>query len=134
METEKPIILFDGVCNFCNSSVDFVIARDPKGIFRLGALQSEEAKPYLEKYEIDPDDLSSMALIEDGKLYRRSTAALSIARRLKQPWPLLYVFIVIPPFVRDFVYNWIAKNRYKWFGKMESCRMPTDELRERFLS
>ncbi|MCA9425451.1 MAG: thiol-disulfide oxidoreductase DCC family protein [Candidatus Omnitrophica bacterium] len=134
METEKPIILFDGVCNFCNSSVDFVIARDPKGIFRLGALQSEEAKPYLEKYEIDPDDLSSMALIEDGKLYRRSTAALRIARRLKQPWPLLYVFIVIPPFVRDFVYNWIAKNRYKWFGKMESCRMPTDELRERFLS
>ncbi|MCA9433751.1 MAG: DUF393 domain-containing protein, partial [Candidatus Omnitrophica bacterium] len=125
METEKPIILFDGVCNFCNSSVDFVIARDPKGIFRLGALQSEEAKPYLEKYEIDPDDLSSMALIEDGKLYRRSTAALRIARRLKQPWPLLYVFIVIPPFVRDFVYNWIAKNRYKWFGKMESCRMPT---------
>ena len=134
METEKPIILFDGVCNFCNSSVDFVIARDPKGIFRLGALQSEEAKPYLEKYEIDPDDLSSMALIEDGKLYRRSTAALRIARRLKQPWPLLYVLIVIPPFVRDFVYNWIAKNRYKWFGKMESCRMPTDELRERFLS
>ncbi|MCA9410072.1 MAG: thiol-disulfide oxidoreductase DCC family protein [Candidatus Omnitrophica bacterium] len=134
METEKPIILFDGVCNFCNSSVDFVIARDPKGIFRLGALQSEEAKPYLEKYEIDPDDLSSMALIEDGKHYRRSTAALRIARRLKQPWPLLYVLIVIPPFVRDFVYNWIAKNRYKWFGKMESCRMPTDELRERFLS
>jgi len=134
MNEDRPIILFDGVCNFCNSSVDFIVARDPEGVFRLGALQSDEAKPYLEKFDIDIKDLSSMALIEDGEVYRRSTAALRIARRLKAPWPIFYAFILVPRFIRDAAYNWIARNRYDWFGKMESCRVPNDELRERFLS
>ncbi len=134
MNQEKPIILFDGVCNFCNASVDFVVARDPKGYFRLGALQSDEAKPYLEEYGIDAGDLSSMVLIENGRIFRQSSAALRIAKHLSGLWPLLYLFIIVPPFIRNVVYNLIANHRYQWFGKSDTCRVPTDDLRERFLN
>ena len=133
-EQDSPIILFDGVCNLCNASVNFVIDRDPRGIFRFAALQSEVARPMLEKQGLTDEALDSIVLLEKDKIYRRSTAALRIAKRLKGVWPLLYLFIVVPPPLRNAVYDWIARNRYRWFGKSETCRVPTPELQERFLS
>ena len=128
----KPVILFDGVCNLCNSAVNFVIDRDPDGIFYFAALQSDYAREILEKYQIGLG-LNTIVLLEDGRVFDRSTAALRIARRLGGPWPLLYGCMVIPPFVRDGVYRWIAKNRYRWFGQTQACRVPTPDLQARFL-
>jgi len=128
------IILFDGVCNLCNGSVQFVIQRDPKGRFNFAALQSDAAKQLLKDYQLPVSDLYSIILIKKGKVYQRSSAALEIARGLSGLWPLLYVFVVIPRFIRDGIYNWIAKNRYRWFGQKEECMIPTPELKSRFLA
>ncbi|MBT6179582.1 MAG: thiol-disulfide oxidoreductase DCC family protein [Deltaproteobacteria bacterium] len=133
MSPEKPVILFDGVCNLCNSSVNFVIDRDPQGTIYFAPLQSEYARKLLEKHQIGME-LNTIVLLEDGKVYDRSTAALRIARLLNGPWPLLYASIVIPRFIRDGVYRWIARNRYRWFGKTQACRVPTPELQARFLA
>jgi predicted DCC family thiol-disulfide oxidoreductase YuxK len=133
MSPEKPVILFDGVCNLCNSSVNFVIDRDPQGTIYFAPLQSEYARKILEKHQIGME-LNTIVLLEDGKVYDRSTAALRIARLLNGPWPLLYASIVIPRFIRDGVYRWIARNRYRWFGKTQACRVPTPELQARFLA
>lgn len=136
-ELHKSVILFDGVCNLCNNSVNFVIDRDKSGQFKFSALQSPEALPYITQANRSPEDiqdlLQSILLIEGDRIYDKSTAALKIARKLDGLWPLLYGFIIIPGFVRDFVYDWIAKNRYEWFGQLEACRLPTPELRSRFL-
>ncbi len=126
----RAIILFDGVCNLCNGAVTFIIDRDPNGYFAFAPLQSETGRELLEGAKTD---LESIVLIENGERYSQSTAALRVARRLRNPWPLLYGFIVVPKALRDGVYDWIAANRYRWFGKIESCRLPTPELRERFL-
>ncbi len=128
-----PLILFDGVCNLCNGAVNFVIDRDPDGLFTFGALQSEEAQPILEEYGLSAAYLDSLVLIENGEVYQKSAAALRIARRLRGAWPLLSVFLAVPPVLRDVVYDWIAANRYSWFGKRDECRIPTPELKERFL-
>lgn len=133
MSPEKPVILFDGVCNLCNSSVNFVIDRDPQGTIYFAPLQSEYARKLLEKHQIGME-LNTIVLLEDGKVYDRSTAALRIARLLNGPWPLLYASIVMPRFIRDGVYRWIARNRYRWFGKTQACRVPTPELQARFLA
>lgn len=125
------IIFFDGVCNLCNGAVNFVIDRDPEGKFKLAPLQSDIAAEYLKKEQLD--NLNSIALFEGGKIYQKSSAALRIAKKLSGAWPLLYGLIIIPPFIRDFFYDLIAKNRYKWFGKQESCRMPTPDIKARFL-
>jgi predicted DCC family thiol-disulfide oxidoreductase YuxK len=130
---DHPIILFDGVCNLCNGAVQFVIRHDPKGIFKLAALQSEAGQALLKKHQLDPEALHSIVLILDDKVYRQSRAALEIARRLSGAWPLLYVFIIVPYFLRDWIYDWIAANRYRWFGKQDACMIPTPELRSRFL-
>ncbi len=133
----NAIILFDGVCNLCNSSVNFIIDRDKAGNFKFSALQSVEARPYLERAGKSPDELDavlqSLVLIEGENFYTRSTAALRIARRLDGLWPLAYGFIIIPKFIRDKAYDWVARNRYKWFGRLDACRIPTPELRKRFL-
>jgi predicted DCC family thiol-disulfide oxidoreductase YuxK len=129
-----PVILFDGFCNLCNSSVQFVIERDPNQIFRFASLQSDFAKEYLIQFQISPTSLDSFILIEDHKVYTRSTAALRVAKKLNRLWPWLYAFIIVPPFIRNAVYNYIAKNRYKWFGKKERCWMPTPALKSRFLT
>jgi predicted DCC family thiol-disulfide oxidoreductase YuxK len=126
-------VLFDGVCNLCNSSVNFVIDHDPAGYFKFASLQSEEAGVLLAQHGLDAGYLDSIILLEEGRLYRNATAALRIARRLSGAWPLLYAFIVVPRPVRDRVYGWVARNRYRWFGKRDQCRLPTAELRERFL-
>ncbi len=129
---DHALVLFDGVCNLCNSSVNFVIDRDPEAYFKFAALQDEAVQPFFAKYDLSPEYLDSIVLIEDGQSYRNSTAALRIARRLKGAWPLFYGFIIIPRPIRDVVYKWIARNRYRWFGKRDSCRLPTPELRARF--
>ncbi len=127
------IILFDGVCNLCNNSVDFVISRDPERYFRYASLQSESGAYYVHKFKIDTRKVDSVLLVKNDKIYQKSTAALRIARKLKSPVKLLYVFIVVPPFIRNIVYDFIARNRYRWFGKRETCRLPTNEERDMFL-
>jgi predicted DCC family thiol-disulfide oxidoreductase YuxK len=128
-----PIILFDGVCNLCNQSVQFVIRHDAKGRFRFAALQSSFGQSQLEKYQFNKEELLSVVLVVNNRVYDRSRAALEIARRLDGPWPLFYIFVIVPPFIRNFVYNRIARNRYKWFGKKDECMIPTPELRTRFI-
>ena len=138
MPSDSPgaIILFDGVCNLCNGFVNFVIDRDPDAVFRFAALQSDAAQVLLRQHEVQAERgtlLQSVILIEDGTLYRRSTAALRIARRLTAPWPLLYALIAVPRPLRDTIYDGVAARRYDWFGKRDQCRVPTPELQRRFL-
>ncbi|HTN00070.1 MAG TPA: thiol-disulfide oxidoreductase DCC family protein [Pedobacter sp.] len=133
MMDEEAVIFFDGVCNLCNGAVQFTIQRDHHSLFRFSSLQSDFAKAKLKPLNIDPDQGDSFVLLENGKVYQRSTAALRVARRLNGFWPLLYGFIIVPRFLRDAIYNFVAKNRYKWFGKKETCWVPTPELRERFI-
>lgn len=130
---DHALILFDGVCNLCNGAVNFVIDHDPEGYFKLAALQSDEGQAVLKALGAADDALDSIVLVEESEVYRRSDAALRIARRLADAWPLLYGFIVVPRPIRDAMYDWIAHNRYDWFGKRDQCRIPTPELKERFL-
>jgi len=134
MKEVKSIILFDGVCTLCNASIDFVMKRDPKNRFLVGALQESVSKKVLSDFQVDPAYLDSLVLVEKGKIYFRSTAALRIAKGLGGLWSLFYIFIILPTFLRDPVYDWIGKNRYRWFGKKSTCRMPTAEERKKFLS
>lgn len=131
MKSDNAIVLFDGVCNFCNSSINFIIKRDKKGYFKFAPLQSEIAQKLVgDKTKPMPE---SVILIEKGKAYDRSSAALLIAKKLNGLWPVLYIFIIVPKPIRDAVYNLIGRNRYKWFGKTEACMIPTPEVRSRFL-
>ena len=129
----QKIILFDGVCNLCNGAVQFVIKHDRRSVFKFAAIQTEEGKKLLQKFNIDPAKTDSLILIANDKAYIKSTAALQIARHLDKAYPLIYVFTIIPAFMRHAVYDLIARNRYNWFGKRESCMMPTAELNSRFL-
>ena len=130
----QHIILFDGVCNFCNFWVNFIIDRDKKDLFRFAALQSEKGQELLERFQMDSNSLDTFVLIEDKKVYTKSTAALKISRKLKGIWRSFYFLIFIPKPIRDFIYTLIAKNRYKFFGKRSTCRIPTAEEKEKFLS
>jgi predicted DCC family thiol-disulfide oxidoreductase YuxK len=130
----NPIILFDGVCNLCNRSVQFVLKHDKQKIFRFASLQSKAGQTLLKKYNLSETNFNSFVLIKDGKPYLKSTAALIVAKDLKGLIQILYAFIIVPAFIRNAVYNVIAKNRYKWFGKKESCMMPTVDLQNRFLN
>ena len=127
------MVLFDGVCNFCNSSVNFIIRNDPAGIFRFAPIHSDAARNALEAIGEDGLDKDSVMLIEDGRLYTHSAASLRIAKRLRFPWSAAYVFILVPAFVRDLVYTAFAKRRYALFGKRDACMIPTPEVRARFL-
>lgn len=129
---DHAVILFDGVCNLCNGFVNFIIRRDQKDYFRFASLQSEAAEKLLSDYEVS-EQLKTIILIENGKVYKRSGAALRICRHLSAGWPLCYAFIIIPAFLRDGIYNLVAKYRYRWFGKKEQCMVPTPELRSKFL-
>lgn len=134
MGASDPVILFDGVCNLCNSSVQFVIKRDKNGTFRFAALQSEAANQLLKNFQHQKMDLTTIILVQGNQLWTKSDAALRIAKKLSGAWPLLYAFIVVPRFLRNAVYDWIARNRYQWFGKKDECMIPTPELRQRFLA
>lgn len=129
----QAIILFDGVCNLCNRMVDVVIRHDPADRFAFASLQSEHGKALARDHGIDTEALSSMVLIESGQAYLRSTAALRVYRRLRGPLRLLWPFIAVPRPIRDAVYNFIAKHRYRWFGEREVCRLPTEAEQARFL-
>ncbi|MBU8729177.1 thiol-disulfide oxidoreductase DCC family protein [Cytobacillus firmus] len=128
----ERIILFDGECNFCDQSVQFIIKRDPRGHFKFAALQSYSGKELLNKHNAPPDK-DSFVLIEDNNCYYKSSAALRVCKNLEGAWKIPYVLLVIPKPIRDFFYGLIAKNRYKWFGKKESCMLPSPEERKRFL-
>ena len=127
------IILFDGVCNLCNGAVNFVIKRDPRNVFKFTPLQEKQGVLLLKKHAVDSRKLDSIVLIENGNVYIKSSAALRIARKMSNLWPLFFVLLIIPSYIRDGVYDFIAKNRYKWFGKKEQCIIPTPGLREKFL-
>ena len=127
------IILFDGVCNLCNGAVNFVIKRDPRNVFKFTPLQEKQGVLLLKKHAVDSRKLDSIVLIENGNVYIKSSAALRIARKMSNLWPLFFVLLIIPSFIRDGVYDFIAKNRYKWFGKKEQCMIPTPGFREKFL-
>lgn len=130
----SAIVLFDGVCNFCNGSVNFIIERDPNNYFKFAPLQSEIAEKYLEKFGIDKAQTDSVILIENEKAYTHSTAALKVAKHLSGFWSWFYGFIIVPKPIRDFFYKLFAKYRYRLFGKQDACMMPTPEIRERFLT
>lgn len=127
----NPIILFDGVCNFCNSSVNFIIEHDQKGYFKFAPLQSEIGKSLIEKFGLN--EVDSIILVEDDKAYTHSTAALKFIKHLDGIWSWAYIFIIIPRPIRDFFYKLFAANRYRLFGKKDVCMMPTPEIRSRFL-
>ena len=131
---QKQLILFDGICNLCNSSVQYVIKHDSKDKFMFTALQSEVGQQIIKEYNIDTAKTDSILLYTpEVRISSKSTAALKIAFQLGFPNNLLCVFFIIPPFVRNYVYDYIAKNRYKWYGKKESCMIPTPELKSKFL-
>ena len=130
---EQPVILFDGVCNFCNSTVNFIIDRDKKKRFKFTALQSEAGQKILKTFNLNVTDFDTIIMAEDHSYYEKSTAALKIAKGLGGIWKLFYVFVIVPACIRDFFYDIIAKHRYKWFGKKDKCRIPTNEEKERFL-
>ena len=132
-QLEHPVILFDGVCNFCDASVNFIIDHDPKRHFKFTAQQLDAGQEILRKNGLDPAKLDTLVLSEDGKIYTRSTAALRIAKKLSGGWKLFYVFILIPRPIRDVFYNLFAQYRYKLFGKKEACRVPTATERARFI-
>ncbi len=127
------IILFDGVCNLCNSSIQFIIRHDPESQFKFAALQSTFGREQLMKFGIEQDALSSVILIRDGVAFQRSDAALEIARDFKGMWRGLYYSKIIPRFFRDWIYDRIAKNRYSLFGKRDECMIPTPDLKARFI-
>ena len=132
MQTQHAILLFDGVCNLCNNTVDFLLKRDRKKQFRFASLQSETGKKLISKYSIHPET-DSVILVYLGKVYIESEAALKITCLLPYPWKLIRVFKIVPRSLRDKIYRWISRNRYRWFGKRETCRLPTPEEKESFL-
>lgn len=134
MESIKQIILFDGVCNLCNNAVQFVIKKDKNDIFRFAALQSEIGQKLTKERCMDTSKIDSIVLINPGMAYyTKSTAAIKIGREFGGPWKLLSLLEWLPEGLRDWLYDFIAANRYKWFGKKEACMLPTPALRSKFL-
>jgi predicted DCC family thiol-disulfide oxidoreductase YuxK len=139
------VVLFDGVCNFCDRSVNFIIDHDKRGYFKFAPLQSEEGGRLAAEYGFEPAvggklgedglvQIDSVILVEGGQAYTHSTAALRIVRGLSPPWPMLYALVVVPRFIRDYFYKLFARYRYRFFGKKDQCMIPTPEIRARFLT
>ena len=134
MEDHKKIILFDGICNLCNSAVQYIIKRDKNDEFRFATLQGEIGQQLINERTIDTSKLDSIILIEPGiAYYSKSTAALKISQSFGGFWKMAYVLKLIPRQLRDIVYDWVARNRYGWYGKKEKCMVPTPELKAKFL-
>ncbi len=131
---DKKLILFDGVCNLCDASVQYIIKHDKDDVFRFTALQSDIGQKIIEDFDIDTDKTDSILLYsEDKGISYKSTAALKIASHLGFPRNMMAIFLIVPPFIRNWIYDYIAKNRYKWYGKKEECMIPTPELKSKFL-
>lgn len=129
----EAVVLFDGVCNLCNAAVNFAIDRDPRGRIKFASLQSPLGQQLLAEHGLSTTDIDTMVLITGGHAYTRSSAGLRLLALLRMPWPLAYPLLIIPAPLRNLAYRFIARNRYRWFGRMEHCRVPTPELRQRFL-
>lgn len=130
---KSPVLLFDGVCNLCNASVQWVLKRDRKGIFRFASLQSQTGQELLKAFGFSQENFDTVVLIDGEHIFTRADAPLEVVRRLGGAWSLLTVFKIIPRSVRNAVYDWVARNRYRWFGKKEACMLPRPEWKERFL-
>ena len=130
---EYQIILFDGVCNFCNSSINFIIDHDPEKHFKFAPLQSDFGQKILRQFNKNTEDFDSVILLKNNQLYQKSAAALEITKHLSGFWKYLAIFRILPNFILNFFYDIVAKNRYRIFGKSDACRMPTPDLKERFL-
>ena len=130
------VVFFDGVCNLCNGAVQFIIDRDPHKLFQFAPLQSDAAAKLLggRGVVVDTSAPDSIVLVQGDRVYQRSDAVLRIAQNLTAAWPMLVLFLVVPRFLRDAVYRFVAHHRYRWFGKTDECRLPTPELRARFLA
>jgi predicted DCC family thiol-disulfide oxidoreductase YuxK len=133
-DAEGPIVLYDGVCGLCDRSVQLILRNDRRGRFRFAALQSNTGRQLMEKFGLSPEALDSVVLVEGEHAWRKSRAALRIARRMDAPWPLLWPLVIVPRPVADFLYDLLAKNRYRIFGKLDACMIPPPEVRARFLS
>ena len=132
-ERSHPVILFDGVCNLCSGAVQFIIKHDRKKLFRFASLQSKFGEEVMKHFGLPVDQYNSFILLEKEKIYTRSKGALKVAKKLNGLYFLLYAFIIVPRFIRDAVYNFIARKRYNWFGKKETCWIPTPELKNLFI-
>ena len=132
MADSSPVVLFDGECKLCNGSVNFILRRDSKGRLKLAPLQSDYGRAVLKEYGKNPDELDSMMLLEGERLTVKSTAVIRISKYLGGAWPLCMIALVIPPFIRDFIYDIIAKNRTRWFGKHDTCPPPNADYEDRF--
>ncbi len=129
----ESIVLFDGTCKFCDASVNFIIDRDRAARVQFASLQSPIGERLLRRFGLRTDNFDTLVLVEGDECYTRSTAALRIARRLDGWWPYLSALLLVPPFLRDFAYEVFARNRYRWFGRFDACRIPAPELQRRFL-
>ncbi len=133
MEETHAVVLFDGVCNLCNKSVQFIIRRDKRDRFRFAPLQGKTGQALLSRHGLPADSFNSFILAEGDKIYTHSTGALRMLKELGFPWSMAYAFIIVPRFIRDGVYRAVARNRYRWFGRQESCMIPTPALKKKFL-
>lgn len=132
-KSEHPLVLFDGICNLCNGSVQAVIKRDSKKIFRFASLQSEHGQKQLNDLAFDPIQLDSVVLVHKGMVHIKSDAVLQIFSLMGAWGKSILLLRIVPRFLRDIVYDWVAKHRYGWFGKQDSCMIPSPELEDRFL-
>ncbi|MBV6648075.1 MAG: thiol-disulfide oxidoreductase DCC family protein [Cyclobacteriaceae bacterium] len=133
-EIGNKVLLFDGVCNLCNSTVNFIIDRDHKQAFSFAPLQSSIAQELLRNTPVRPEELQSIVLVDNEKIFVKSDAALRVTKYLSGAWSVLYLFRIFPRSLRDLVYDFIARHRYRWFGRQDECRIPTPELKARFLA
>ena len=133
MKPGAPTLLFDGVCSLCNRTVQWVIRHDTKEIFRFAALQSEAGRRLRAEHDLQVAALDSVVLVDGDRAWVRSAAVFELVRRLGGGWSLLRVLLVVPRPIRDAAYDWVARNRYRWFGRSDECRLPTPDLRRRFL-
>lgn len=133
IDIKSPVLLFDGVCNLCNASVQWVLKRDRKGIFRFAALQSEAGRALLRQSGLSSENFDTVVLVDGDRVFTRSDAALEIVRRIGGPWSLLGIFRIVPRPLRNAVYDWVARYRYRWFGKTQSCMIPQPEWANRFI-
>ena len=131
--TTQPVVLFDGECNLCDASIRFIIDRDPTGLFKCAPRQAAGGRTLMKAHDLDTEQRLSVVLIDDGEAYLKSDAALRIARELGGVWSALYALIFVPKSIRDAIYSFVARNRYRWFGKRDECMTQTPEVRARFL-
>jgi predicted DCC family thiol-disulfide oxidoreductase YuxK len=133
LSQQQPVVLFDGVCNFCDATINFLIRHDSRARFRFAPLQEAAGQALLQQLGLNTSTFDTFLLLEQGRVYQKSTAALRVLRQLPGAWPLLYGFAIVPVFLRDAVYGFIARNRYRWFGRKDACLIPDKSVRGRFV-